>query len=68
MLYGFDDAPRTQWCKFLLSHGGDNLQFHPDFAIFSTLGGMNLDQDSFQVSKFSEDQKKRSSSEMEHFF
>ena len=29
---------------------------------------MNLDQDFFQVSKLSEDQKKRSSSEMEHFF
>ena len=29
---------------------------------------MNLDQDFFQVSKLSEDQKKRSSPEMEHFF
>ena len=29
---------------------------------------MNLDQDFFQISKFSEDQKKRFSPEMEHFF
>ena len=29
---------------------------------------MNFDQDFFQVSKLSEDQKKRSSPEMEHFF
>ena len=29
---------------------------------------MNLDQDFFQVSKLGEDQKKRSSPEMEHFF
>ena len=29
---------------------------------------MNLDQDFFQESKLSEDQKKRSSPEMEHFF
>ena len=29
---------------------------------------MNLDHDSFQVSKLSEDQKKRSLSKMEHFF
>ena len=34
------------------------MQFYPNFALFSTLGGMNLDQDFFQVSKFSEDQKK----------
>ena len=38
--------------------GGDNLQFYPNFALFSTLGGMNLDHDLFQVSKLSEDQKK----------
>ena len=29
---------------------------------------MNLDQDFFQASKLSEDQKKKSSPEMEHFF
>ena len=49
----------TQWCKSLLSIGGDNLQFYPNFALFSTLGGMNLDQDFFQVRKLSEDQKKK---------
>ena len=44
------------------------MQSYPNFVLFSTLGGMNLDQDFFQVSKLSEDQKKRSSPEMEHFF
>ena len=33
--------------------GGANLQFYPNFALFSTLRGMNLDQDFFQVSKLS---------------
>ena len=37
------------------------MQFYPNFALFSTLGGMNLDHDFFQVSKLSEDQKIRSS-------
>ena len=41
-----------------VEHLGDNLQFYPNFALFSTLGGMNLDLDFFQVSKSSEDQKK----------
>ena len=48
-----------QWCRSLLSIGGDNLQFYPKFALFSTLGGMNLDHDFAQVWKFSEDQKKK---------
>ena len=43
----------------MLSIGGDNLQFYPNFVLFSTLGGMNLNQDFFQVSKLSEDQKKK---------
>ena len=43
-----------QWCRFLLSIGGINCIF----TLFSTLGGMNLDHDFFQVSKLSEDQKK----------
>ena len=48
-----------QWCKSLLSIEGDNLQFYPNFALFSSLvGGMNFDQDFFQMSKLSEDQKK----------
>ena len=58
----------TKWCQFLLSIGGDNLQFYPNFALFLTLGGMNLDHDFVQVSKLSEDPKKRSSPKMEHFF
>ena len=44
------------------------MQFYPNFALFSTLGGMNLDHDFFQLSKLSEDQKIRSSPKMEHFF
>ena len=46
----FDPEPMTtsadvfeklcnQWCQSLLSIGADNLQFYPNFALFSTLGG-----------------------------
>ena len=55
----------VQRCRSLLSIGGDNLQFYPNFALFSTLGVMNLDHDFVQVWKFSEDQKKM---QMEQFF
>ena len=48
-----------------MSIGGDTLQFSPNFALFSTLGGMNLDHDFVEVWKFSEDQKKK---QMEPFF
>ena len=48
-----------QWCRSLLSIGGNNLQFYSNFALFSTLGGMNLDHDFVQEWKFSEDQKKK---------
>ena len=48
----------VQGCRSLLSIGGNNLQFYPNFALFSTLGGMNFDHDFFRVSKLSEDQKK----------
>ena len=34
----------SQGCRSLLSIGGDNLQFYPNFALFSTLGGMNLNE------------------------
>ena len=44
------------------------MQFYPNFALFSTMGGMNLDHHFFQMSKLSEEQKKRSSPKMEHFF
>ena len=57
---------RMQWCRSLLSIGEANLQFYPNFALFSTLGGMNLDHDFVQVWKFSEDQKKKK--QTEHFF
>ena len=55
-----------QWCRSLLSIGGDNLQFFPNFSLFLTLGGMNLDHDFVQVWKFSKDQKKKM--QMDHFF
>ena len=50
-------GPPGQWCRSLLSIRGDNLQFYPNFALFLTLGGINLDHDFVQVWKFSEDQK-----------
>ena len=43
----------------MLSIGGDNLQFYPNFAQFSTLGGIKLDYGFFHVSNSSEDQKKK---------
>ena len=53
-------------CQFILIRdanvcwalGGDNLQFYPNFALFLTLGGMNLDHHFFQANKLSEEQKK----------
>ena len=45
-------------CRSLLSIWGYNLQFYPNFALFSILGGMNLDHDFVQVGKLSKDQKK----------
>ena len=44
------------------------MQFYPNFALFSALGGMNLEHDFFQMSKLREDQKKSCSPKMEHFF
>ena len=52
----------------MLSIGEDILQFYPNFALFSRLGGMNLDHDFVQVSKLSEDQKKKVVTKNEHFF
>ena len=54
--------------QIFVEHWGDNLQFYPNFALFSTLGRMNLDHNFFQVSKLSEEQKKRSSPTMQRFF
>ena len=51
----------------MLSIGGDDLQFYPNFALFSRLGGMKLDHYFFHVSKSSADQKKRSSRKIEEF-
>ena len=56
-----------QGCRSSLSIEGDNLQFYPNFALFSILGGMNLDHDFFQVSKLSEDQKKGLLQKKENF-
>ena len=51
-----------------VEHWRDNLLFYPNFALFLTLEGMNLHHDFVQVSKLSEDHKKRPSPKMEHFF
>ena len=57
--WGYYATHCKQWCRFMLSIGGYNLQlFFRNFALFSTLGGMKLDHDCFHVSKLSEDQKK----------
>ena len=53
---------------FVEHWGGVNLQFYPNFVLFSTLGWMNLDHHFFQVSKLSEEQKKRCSPKIKHFF
>ena len=50
----------------MLSIGGGNLQFYPNFALILTLGGINLNHNFFQVSKLSEDKKK--TPEIEQFF
>ena len=39
---------------------GDNFQFYLNFVLFFNIGGMNLNQDFFQVSKLREDQKRKS--------
>ena len=52
-------CPNGQGCGSLLNIGGDNLQFYPNFALFSTVGVMNLDHEFVQVSKLSEEQKKK---------
>ena len=47
---------------------GDNSQFYLNFALFSTLGRMNLDLNFLQVSKLSEDQKKGLHQKWNNFF
>ena len=56
-----------QGCRFLLSIGGENLQFYPNFALFEHWG-MNHDHDFVQVSKSSEDQKKGLHQKRNSFF
>ena len=51
-----------------VEHWGDNLQFYPNFALFSTLGVTNLDHDFLQISKLSEDQKKSLHEKWSTFF
>ena len=59
----------TSGANLCLALGGIICNFTPILPYFQHWGGMNLDQDFFQVSKLSEHQKKkRSSPEMEHFF
>ena len=44
----------------MLSIEWDNLQFYPNFALFTTLGGgVKLYHDFFHITKSTEDQKKR---------
>ena len=63
--------------RFLTCRGADpcwalgrknNLRFYPKFAISSTLGETNLDNDFFHVSKLSADQKQGSSPNFHKFF
>ena len=35
----FQPMSQQQWCRFMLGIGAVDLQFHPNFAPFSTLGG-----------------------------
>ena len=48
-----------QWFRSLLSIGGDNLQFYPNFALFSTLGEMKLEHDFFSCKQIKGRQKKQ---------
>ena len=56
-----------QWCRFMLSIGGWIICNLPQLCRISDIGGMNLNHNFFHVSKFSEDQKKRSSPKIEAF-
>ena len=44
--------------QIFVEHWGENSQFYPNYALFSTLGGIDLDHDFFHMSKLSKDQKK----------
>ena len=62
-----EEGAERQGCRSLLSIGGIICNFTPTLPYIQHWG-MNVDHDFFQVSKLSEDQKKRSSPKMEHFF
>ena len=47
-----------QWCKSLLSIGRDNLQFYPNFALFSTLGGWTSTKTFFRWANYVKTKKK----------
>ena len=54
-----------QWCRSLLSIGGDNLQFYPNFALFSTLGGWISTTILFKCGNLGKTKRKM---QTEHFF
>ena len=80
----FRSDSKQQWCRSLLSIGGDNLQFYPNFALFSTLGGWTSTTILFRCGnsvktkkkangthffpQIQVKRKKRSSTRIEHFF
>ena len=52
-------AQKKAGVPIFVEHWGDNLQFYPNFALFTTLGRMKLDHDFVQVSKLREDQQNK---------
>ena len=62
-------ARRVRGADLCWALGGDNLQFYPIFALFSTLGGWTSTTIFFfQVSKLSEDTKKKVFTKIERLF
>ena len=57
--------PPAQWCRSLLSIGGDNLQFYPNFTLFSTLGGWTSTTILFRCGNLVKTKRKM---QIEHFF
>ena len=54
--------------QIFVEHWGGYFAILPQFCPIFNIGEMNLDHHFFQVSKLSEEQKKRSSPKIEHFF
>ena len=65
--YNLEEGAERQGCRSLLSIGGIICNFTPTLPYIQHWG-MNVDHEFFQVSKLSEDQKKRSSPKIEQFF